>query len=96
MQTWSSLWKSMAQDGSADAVGDDNWVARMVDQVQWKHLKRGPRPLGFVSFDDKEISDAELDTAEKRINRKLADDDLDHQALALTPPQSGSLTDSIH
>ncbi len=72
-------------DGKSPTDAGGWWIdsALMVDQVRWKHLKRGPRPLGFVSFDDKEISDAELDAAERRINRKLQDDDNDHKALAL-------------
>jgi len=66
-----------------DAVGW--WIdsALMVDMTRWKQLKRGPRPLGFVSFEDKTISEPELDAAEKRLNRKLQDEDTDQSAIAM-------------
>jgi hypothetical protein len=97
---------SMRGDGKSPTDAGGWWIdsALMVDMVRWKHLKRGPRPLGFVTFDDADISDQQLEAAEKRINRKMADEDNDQRAVALgggakldrdTPPVDMEYTEAF-
>jgi 8-oxo-dGTP pyrophosphatase MutT (NUDIX family) len=73
-------------DGQSPTDASGWWAdtSMMIDMARWKHLRRGPRPYGIISVDsDEEITDDDLDAIEKRLNKKLNDNEYDERAVAL-------------
>lgn len=72
-------------DGKSPSDAAGAWIdtAQMIDVARWRQLKRGPRPHGIVSVTGNEVTDQQLDDVEKRLNRKLAEEEYDQRVIAV-------------